>query len=390
MEPDATYKHILSFAFMVEELLRWLVADVHGMHELVDALDFSTLMRVQEQSVTAGDRVLHRHSNDMVWRVRLRESVEEDAGPDVGRTARSAVPADAEGAPGAESGRWLHLVVMLEFQAGVDYLMALRIRNYVDNFHMEQLRGKRFRSTDRLEPVLPIVLYNGASPWNAAARVIDLVTPGATQGVRGEVGSIWRADPLFAGDGYLLLDTHSLGPEDLRRDNAAALLAGLENPTLETVATQVASLHARLNTPELRQLKTVMLAWVSWVARRRLGLNLETRDMAEAERWQDADDIEAYYAAQVEAVKEGYRVEGREEGMATGRAEGQRALLHRHAELKFDAETAARLAVLLDGVTDPEVFDAVLAAIVERDTAADLLAHAAEVQRRATRCVLGR
>ena len=62
---------------------------------------------------------------------------------------------NSEGAPGAESGRWLHLVVMLEFQAGVDYLMALRIRNYVDHFHMEQLRGKRFRSTDRLEPVLP-------------------------------------------------------------------------------------------------------------------------------------------------------------------------------------------------------------------------------------------
>ena len=30
MEPDVTYKHVLSFAFMVEELLRWLVADLHG------------------------------------------------------------------------------------------------------------------------------------------------------------------------------------------------------------------------------------------------------------------------------------------------------------------------------------------------------------------------
>ena len=38
MQPDATYKHLLSHAFMVEELLRWLVADLRGMHELVDAL----------------------------------------------------------------------------------------------------------------------------------------------------------------------------------------------------------------------------------------------------------------------------------------------------------------------------------------------------------------
>ena len=29
MDPDATCKHLLSFAFMVEELLRRLVADLH-------------------------------------------------------------------------------------------------------------------------------------------------------------------------------------------------------------------------------------------------------------------------------------------------------------------------------------------------------------------------
>ena len=67
---------------------------------------------------------------------------------------------------------------MLEFQSEVDFLMPLRIRNYVDNFHMERWRGKRFRSTDRLAPVLPIVLYTGTSPWSAPPRVIDLVTPG--------------------------------------------------------------------------------------------------------------------------------------------------------------------------------------------------------------------
>ena len=38
MQPDATCKHLLSHAFMVEELLRWLVADLRGMHALVDAL----------------------------------------------------------------------------------------------------------------------------------------------------------------------------------------------------------------------------------------------------------------------------------------------------------------------------------------------------------------
>ena len=57
MDPDATYKSILSYAIMVEELMHWLVADRHGMHALVDALDFSTLTRMHEQSVSdAGAR----------------------------------------------------------------------------------------------------------------------------------------------------------------------------------------------------------------------------------------------------------------------------------------------------------------------------------------------
>ena len=133
---------------------------------------------MHEQSVTAGAAALHRHSNDMVWRVHLRERGEEDPVAPGGQTDRTASPPRGDGAEPESSGPWLYLVVMLEFQSTVDYLMPLRIRNYVDNFHMEQWRGRRFRSTDRLAPVLPIVLYAGNARWTAARRVIDLVTPG--------------------------------------------------------------------------------------------------------------------------------------------------------------------------------------------------------------------
>ena len=50
--------------------------------------------------------------------------------------------------------------------------------------------------------------------------------------------------------------------------------------------------------------------------------------------------------------------------------------------MKFDAETAARLGAVLEGVTNQEVFDGVLAALLECDTPSDLLARAAEVRRR--------
>ena len=277
--------------------------------------------------------------------------------------------------------------------------MPLRIRNYVDNFYMEQWRGRRFRSTDRLAPVLPIVLYIGNARWTAAARVIDLVTPQATQDGSakrsaawatqaggGTSGAPWRADPRFAGDGYVLLDSVRVRPEDLSHDNAAALLAGLESPPEETSAELLAALNWRLRARELRGLRKVMFAWVAWQAKRRMGLELEVEDMMEADRLEDYGDVEAYFAARIQARKEEHRAEGREEGREAGRAEGhvvgQRESLRRHAAMKFDSETAARLGAVLEDVTDQAAFDGVLAALLECDTPSEMLARASEARRR--------
>ena len=352
MQPDATYKYVLSSAFMVEELMRWLVAERHGLHALVEALDFSTLTRVHEQSVTGDGEALRRHANDMVWRVHLRD---DDAEPET-------------------PGPWLYLVVMLEFQSTVDYLMALRIRSYVDRFHTEQWRGRRFGATDRLAPVLPIVLYIGRPRWSAAARVIDLVTPGASGTGHGEAGTIWQADSRFAGDGYVLLDSHRVGPEDLRRDNAAALLAGLENPLPSTLPELVGALCRRLRAPELRELREMMLSWAGWRARQ-AGLTIEAEDMAQVNRMENPDDVEAFYMTRAQRWEEERRAEGR--------VAGQRESLRRHAAMKFDVETAERLGALLETVSEQEVLDDVLAALLECDTPSELLARAEEVRRRA-------
>ena len=42
--------------------MRWLVADRHGLHALVEALDFATLVRVHEQSVTGDGEALRVRS----------------------------------------------------------------------------------------------------------------------------------------------------------------------------------------------------------------------------------------------------------------------------------------------------------------------------------------
>ena len=354
MRPDPTYKTIFGHAFMVEELMRWLVAELHDTRALVDALDLSKLRRVHEQSVTSGARALHGHANDMVWRAPFRDR-NEDA---------------------AEA--WLYLVVMLEFQSEVDFLMPLRIRNYVDSFHLEHWRGRRFRSTDRLAPVLPIVLYTGTSPWSAAPRVIDLVTPGASGAGRGEAGVASRANPLFAGDGYLALDTLRVAADDLRHDNAAALLAALENPSPSRIAGQVAALHRRLSTRELAPLREVMLLWAQQVARRRIGLDLEIRDMAEMDRLHESGDLEEYFAVRVRAWQDEYRAEGRAQGIERGIEQGlaaERDLLCRLAARKFGAGAAERLAGLLAPIGDTRRLAEVGDWIIDCTTGDDLIAR---------------
>ena len=373
MRPDPTYKDIFGHAFMVEELVRWLVADLHGARSLVEALDFSGLERVHEQSVTTHGDEQHRHANDMVWRAPFRESSEDDKD---------------------DPGAWLYLVVMLEFQSEVDFLMPLRIRHYVDSLHVEQWRGRRFRSTDRLAPVLPIVLYTGRSPWSAAARVIDLVTPGAMGAGGGDGDLASRVNPLFSGEGYLVVDTLRVGADDLRHDNAAALLAGLENPSPERIAGQLAALHRRLRARELAPLRELMLRWAQQVARQRIGLDLEIRDMAELERLDESDDLEAYYAARRRAWQDQYRAEGRAEGIAQGVEQGiargiargreqgfeqglaaERELLCRLAARKFGAGTAERLAGLLARIGDTRRLAEVGDWIIDCATGDDLIAR---------------
>ena len=44
-----------------------------------------------------------------------------------------------------------------------------------------------------------------------------------------------------------------------------------------------------------------MFAWVAWQAKRRMGLELEVEDMMEADRLADYGDVEAYFAARIQA-----------------------------------------------------------------------------------------
>ena len=124
---------------------------------------------------------------------------------------------------------------------------------------------------------------------------------------------------------------------------------------------------------EMRELSETMLTWACWQAKKS-GLKIEPEEIAEVSRMENSDDVEAFFATRVQMRKE--------ECHAEGRVMGQRESMRRQAAMKFDAATAARLGAVLEGVTDQEVFDGVLAALIECDTPSDLLERVAEVRRR--------
>ena len=184
------------------------------------------------------------------------------------------------------------------------------------------------------------------------------------------------------GDGYLLLDTLRLGPEDLRRDNAAALLAGLENLWRERIPAQLAALRARLDGPELAPLRGVMFRWVQHLAKQRNRLDLGMEDMAEIDRMHESGETEAYFAARLRAWQDEYRAEGRAEGRAQGIEQGlerglsaERELLSRQARRKFGADTAQRLAGLLATVDDTDRLVQVGEWIIDCETGERLIAR---------------
>ncbi len=132
---DENYKRLFAFPRMVEDLLRGFVGG-----EWIDEVDFSSLHKLSAEYVS--DELRERRG-DAVWRVGRR-------------------------------GGWLHVLVLLGLQSRDDPDMALRILEYTTLLYRELGRNRALGPDGRRPPVLPGVLYNGASPWTAAVEVVRL------------------------------------------------------------------------------------------------------------------------------------------------------------------------------------------------------------------------
>ena len=340
---DPIYKRLYAFARMVEDLLRSLFgADLDA--------DYRTLEKLPAEYV---GEALQQRRGDTAWRLRAR---------------------------GAGDG-WLHVLVMLEFQSTTDAAMALRVMEYTTLLYGELLRHGRARP-GALPPVLPVVLYNGDTPWSPTTEMRDLIA---------------APSPLLApyqpSQRHFVLDQRRARAEDFKLHELTWTVAQLEQSSsaddLARLGRRLTALLAGAGEVELRR---TFAHWL-WALRRPLvggsptpmppeDMNLEDLAMSLEERV--AQWPKPYIEQGIkEGIERGISVGreqgisvGREQGIRLGRGEGiehERQLLRRIAATRFDSTTADRLAAAIGAEADPQRLMEVGEAIARCATGGELL-----------------
>ncbi len=324
---DAAYKRLFSRPGMVRDLLRGFAA-----RDWSGALDFASLTPLPASYVS---RDLQQRHGDLVWRIRF----------------------------GGE--RWLYLVLLLEFQSGVDRAMAVRMLTYSGLLYQRLVAEGVLRERGALPPVLPVVIYNGRSPWTAPTDVSELIAAGGP--------ALLRYQPSQQ---YFLLDEGRVDGGSLPPGNLVSALIALEtNRDRSRLSALLGTLIELLRAQDDEELTDAFTAWAAQVLLPRRMRGTASAPLPRLE------EVRTMLAETVREWTEQWIEQGLERGIEQGRVE-ERALLCRLAARKFDAATGQQLAAALADVTDPGSLAQVGEWIIECGTAAELFARLADTPRR--------
>ena len=217
----AIYQRLYAIPEMVEDLLH----SVFPAEALVD-VELDSLHKLPADYVV---RHFQKREGDAVWRAPLRVDGERD--------------------------RWLYVLVLLEFQATSDEIMALQVLEYTARLYGELLRRGE-AVVGQLPPVLPVVLYNGEQPWRSAREVAERIAP--------------ELAPYQPSQRFALLDERHVAANDAQLrplTRTVVLLEQSRTPAdLVRLARQLASWLAP---PKRGELKRVFADWL-WMLSRRL------------------------------------------------------------------------------------------------------------------------
>lgn len=286
-------------------------------------LDLTTLERLPASFVT--EHLGQRHA-DMLWRIQTRD------------------------------GRWLYLLVLLEFQSTIDRRMALRMMDYTVRI-LRGLGRDELGSQGVYPVVLPVVVYNGEQRWNAATDVRDLFAPVAED----LVGYLPRHR-------YFLIEVQTLDPSILPPDNVLAMIARFEQaPSLAQVKRLLVPLADLLERAAEPKLVEIFRAWITLVVAQRFGPEREYVEL------QIGTEEDRKMTTLIDRARK-WGEERDQQWLEKGIERGERGLALRVVADRFGGDTALELSRLLDEMPSAAQFPAIVRMIFASDSAEEFLA----------------
>jgi hypothetical protein len=207
----------------------------------------------------------------------------------------------------------------MEFQATVDRYMAVRIQTYTGLLYQDLVRTRQLAPDGRLPPVLSIVLYNGASRWNAPDALRALIQPGP------------RALSRYQSQArYVLIDEGRYAKVELQPlRNLVAALFRLENSRSDSeVLAVVRALLEWLTQPKQASLRRAFVVWINRVI-------LKRTPGGPVENVEDLQAMGTLIEARMHEWEQGWLHEGLEKGRKQGLREGEAHLLQRLLQRRF-------------------------------------------------------
>lgn len=274
---DSGYKLLFAHPEMVRDLLLGYMPGAW-----LDQADFNTLERVNGSYVSESEKQRH---DDMVWRLRVGE-------------------------------QWVWVYLLLEFQSEPDAWMAIRMMVYVGLLSQHLIKEGELQD-GQLPAVVPIVLYNGATPWKAPTDVAQCFAP-----------SLPGLEPYRPRLLYHLVDEArlKLHPLPQMRNLAEALFRLERSRTPADIAKVLAALGQLLQGEGAQPLRRTITVWVRLLLRRRAPKasieEIDTiNDLLEGTAMLEQTIGRWFDEATLKGVNQG-RQEGMEQGIQKGMEQG--------------------------------------------------------------------
>ena len=286
IQHDSAYKELFSNRTMIEFLIRLILPQTY-----VNRIDFQAIERYPTESISKNKaaRKFKVRVNDLMWKLKLTD------------------------------GEDLYVLLMVEMQSKVDHSMPIRIGEYILNWYLLLYHVEKMR---RLPLIVPVVLYNGSSPWIAATSLQDMMD------IPHEM------EPMVE-TRYIVIDEHRLYESgQLPMDNpVGALLSSIHTSDAEEHWKSFARAHRMIaeqgeSEVFLQQMSSFILDYKRIKKSKRLKKFIEQ---------QGVENMTKTYADwekefRQEGIQEGVQ-KGRQEGIQEGRQEGALAKARESAEL---------------------------------------------------------